>query len=772
MAAWNPGEVILGDYLVEKELGRGGMGRVWLVKSNSTGRQFAVKQALLREEDHRKAFLTELQIWIDLPEHPNIVSCRFFRTVGDEIVIFADYIAGGSLADWIAQRKLTTLEQILDVAIQFAWGLHAIHERGLIHQDVKPGNVLLTTDGIPMVTDFGLARARFRAADGDFISPALLPGQHSVPVPGSGWISVPYASPEQCAGKPLSRNTDIWSWGVSVLEMFMGGVSWARGDMAAKVLEDFLENGQMEAGLLEMPGVVAGLLAQCFVRDPTARVVKLNLIAETLIGYLEYFSGRKYGRKTPQVGGPIERCVQHDRLHSGVHWQDPREWLRRAYEVLGLNPVEAGQYHPAAAYSRKGAGLVDMAIYDEAERLFQKAIDDGKREVRELLAGLYMEKALLCRSLDDSTGCLHVIDRCIAILRQLVEEEGRLEFANGLALAFMDKAIMINDIGDLGGAVEHYDRCIAIWQRLVDEEGRSVSASDLALALMNKATAIKEMGDPVGAVVLYDQCISIHQRLVDQGGRPKLDNFAMVLMNKANAIQQMGDLAGAVEIYGQCIDIYRQLTREDDRWDLANELARSVQNKANAIQAMGDNAGAIELYDQCITILRRLVEQDNRQELAYELARAFMNKAVAIKAIGELTGADSLYDQCIAIYKRLVEQEGRSDLANEHATALLGKSRISEAMGDLVGTVALHDQCISIYKRLVEHDGRNDLTGKYGLALAYRANCLMRQGKLKLARDDAQEGIALIKQEIARTSNNDLKRVLAWAEITLTPVIG
>ena len=174
---WAVGQTMLDDYVIERELGRGGMGCVWLVKSKSTGRQFAVKQTLIKDDAHRKAFLTELQTWIDLPEHPNIVPCRFFRTVGAEIVIFADYIAGGSLAEWIVRRKLTKLKQILDVAIQFAWGLHAVHERGLIHQDVKPGNVLMTADpsagsgqaAIPMITDFGLARARLRANDGRFV---------------------------------------------------------------------------------------------------------------------------------------------------------------------------------------------------------------------------------------------------------------------------------------------------------------------------------------------------------------------------------------------------------------------------------------------------------------------------------------------------------------------------------------------------------------------------------------------------------------------------
>lgn len=131
MTDWSAGQVILDDYVVERELGQGGMGKVYLLRSRSTGQPFAVKRAFLRNETSRSDFLAELRTWIDLPEHPHLVACRFFRTVGDEVVLFAEFVEGGSLADWIRHRQLTGLEQILDAAIQFAWGLHAAHELGL-----------------------------------------------------------------------------------------------------------------------------------------------------------------------------------------------------------------------------------------------------------------------------------------------------------------------------------------------------------------------------------------------------------------------------------------------------------------------------------------------------------------------------------------------------------------------------------------------------------------------------------------------------------------
>ena len=193
---WSAGQVILDDFVVERELGEGGMGKVYLLRSRSTGQPFAVKRAFLRNEDSRRNFLAELRTWIDLPEHPHLVACRFFRTVGDEVVIFAEFVEGGSLADWIRDRRLTGLEQILDVAIQFAWGLHAAHELGLVHQDVKPGNALMTADGLVKVADFGLARARAVAVAGtDETRPA-----HRRDV-SYGGMTPAYCSPEQARGR-------------------------------------------------------------------------------------------------------------------------------------------------------------------------------------------------------------------------------------------------------------------------------------------------------------------------------------------------------------------------------------------------------------------------------------------------------------------------------------------------------------------------------------------------------------------------------------------
>ncbi len=75
-------------------------------------------------------------------------------------MIFAEFLDGGSLEDRLGRPALSRLEDLLDAAIQFAWGLHALHELGPMHQDVRPGNALLTAEGVLKIADFGLTRAR------------------------------------------------------------------------------------------------------------------------------------------------------------------------------------------------------------------------------------------------------------------------------------------------------------------------------------------------------------------------------------------------------------------------------------------------------------------------------------------------------------------------------------------------------------------------------------------------------------------------------------
>jgi serine/threonine protein kinase len=152
---WRAGHIVDGRYEVLEELGRGGMG-VELFQSPDAWRRFA----------------DEAETWVSLGVHPHVCVCHYVATLDGIPRVFAEYVPGGSLRQWIEDRRLyqddpsAGLARVLDVAIQVAWGLGHAHGRGLVHQDVKPANVLLGDDGTAKVADIALTRDGFVALSG------------------------------------------------------------------------------------------------------------------------------------------------------------------------------------------------------------------------------------------------------------------------------------------------------------------------------------------------------------------------------------------------------------------------------------------------------------------------------------------------------------------------------------------------------------------------------------------------------------------------------
>ncbi|MGW7041171.1 WD40 repeat domain-containing serine/threonine protein kinase [Streptomyces avermitilis] len=276
---------------------QGGMGLVYRVHHLGWDVDLAVKSprpALIRHPDGRLQFVTEAQTWMALDMHPHVCTCYYVRTIDDVPRVFAEYAHGGSLRELIDSGQLhrgdpaDRLTRLLDLAIQTAWGLEHAHRRGVVHRDVKPANVLLGTDGTAKVTDFGLARVRDTA----------VPRQDGLPMAttlvSAGGFTPAYASPEQLAGNPVGRRTDVWSFALSVLDMCAGGVTWTVGRPADTVLAAHAQNGIL-------PAPLADLLGRCLRQDPARRPASMAAIADELRDIYAETAHRPYPRATPEL---------------------------------------------------------------------------------------------------------------------------------------------------------------------------------------------------------------------------------------------------------------------------------------------------------------------------------------------------------------------------------------------------------------------------------------------------------------------------------------
>lgn len=311
---WQPGTVILDSCIVECLLGEGGMGKVYRVYHRGWDAQLALKVPkahIVASVTAALDFERECQTWINLGLHPNTVSCYFVRRLDETPLVFAEYVSGGSLSSWISGGRLyrggpeRALPRVLDIATQFAWGLHYAHEQGLVHQDIKPANVMMTRDRMVKVTDFGLAKARAVLGERPRTSRKEL-------LVSAGGMTPAYCSPEQALHEPLSLKTDIWSWGLSILEMFTGSVTWMAGQAAPAVLEDYVQSstkGHKNKGLPQMPPSLAELLRECFQADPDSRPDDMNTIAARLQDIYLEATGNFYTRDQPAstrvVGDPL-----------------------------------------------------------------------------------------------------------------------------------------------------------------------------------------------------------------------------------------------------------------------------------------------------------------------------------------------------------------------------------------------------------------------------------------------------------------------------------
>lgn len=266
----------IGPYQIQRELGRGGMGEVFLARDTRLDRDVAIKALpahLAGDPDRLARFQREAKALAAL-NHPGVGAIYGLEEAGGHQYLVLEYIEGETLMDRLGSGAIP-VDEALSIARQMAEALEAAHEKGIVHRDLKPGNVMVTPEGVVKVVDFGLART----AEGPMSSTSLPAAAdsptmpvHSPTIPGAIMGTAGYMSPEQARGKPVDKRSDIFSFGCVFYEMLTGS-----GPFPGETVTDSLgailhRDPEWELLPKATPPRVRELLRNCLVKDRRNRL--------------------------------------------------------------------------------------------------------------------------------------------------------------------------------------------------------------------------------------------------------------------------------------------------------------------------------------------------------------------------------------------------------------------------------------------------------------------------------------------------------------------
>ena len=284
-------------YRVSSLIARGGMAAVWAAEDQVLGRMVAVKvlaSHLAEDPAVAERFQREARAAASLSGHPNVVTIYDVGEHGERIFMTMERLTGGSLADVLRRGRVDPAQAIAWLR-QAARGLDAAHERGIVHRDVKPGNLLLDSRLRLVIADFGIAR---------------LEHERSVTKTGQVFGTAAYIAPEQAAGHPATPASDRYALGVVAYELLTGTVPFQADEAIAQARQHVEQPPPAPRGRApDLPPAVDGVLLRALAKDPHERWPTASAFVDALERALEGERPQppEHTRPLPAAPPPPER---------------------------------------------------------------------------------------------------------------------------------------------------------------------------------------------------------------------------------------------------------------------------------------------------------------------------------------------------------------------------------------------------------------------------------------------------------------------------------
>jgi hypothetical protein len=349
-SAFSPGHRV-GPYRIDRVLGAGGMGIVYLAEDTRLGRRVALKALpdhATGDETRRARLRREARAAASLA-HPGIATVYTLEEIDGRVYIATEYLPGGTLRDELALGPLP-IARALDTAIGLADALDAAHRQGVVHRDVKPENVMRDSAGATRIVDFGLARASDAS------------GRAAAPTLGDAAFGTPaYMAPEQIRAQPTDARTDVFAAGVVIFELVTGRTPFPGVDAAA-TMASILERDPIplrDAVPATVPAPIADaldrLVAACLRKSPDDRLASAAALADGLRRIRDALDSGDL--RTPDRITPLLPVPQADR--AARWWWQFHQAAAAAIYLLLLAPLWRAT---AGAGPRLGPALLVVGV--------------------------------------------------------------------------------------------------------------------------------------------------------------------------------------------------------------------------------------------------------------------------------------------------------------------------------------------------------------------------------------------------------------------------
>jgi len=488
--AWQVGDKIGNQYEVYKIL-KGGFGIVYICYVHKHKTPFALKtlqEKYLLSEDSQKLFEREALIWTELERYPYIVRAYWVEKIDGRLFIVLEYVA----PDNQGRNTLThyigniSLPEILKFSIQFCYGMEYAYSKGVdAHRDIKPDNIMITSDKTVKITDFGIAKS-FQEIElkEEIISSEQ--GKHSLSIFHNKGIRVcgtlPYMAPEQFDGYADAR-TDIYSFGIVLFQMATDGKFPFIGRMPIE-FEILHKNGKVPS----ISSPIFPIIKKCLEKDPNKRFQNFaNLRKE-----LENLLLKETGEVIPMP--KIEELKVWELVNKGMalgNLGKYQEAIACCDEAIRINS------RSAEAWVNKGMALGDLSKYQEAIACYDEAIKINSRD-----AEVWNNKGIALKNLSKYQDAITCYDEAIRINPRY-------------AGAWSNKGVALGNLCKYQEEIVCYDEAIKIDPRYAE-------------VWCNKGTALGNLGKCQEAIACYNEAIKINSR------------DAEVWNNKGIALKKLG----------------------------------------------------------------------------------------------------------------------------------------------------------------------------------------------------------------------------------------